>query len=236
MCAGGLPITCYLFSCVLSSGRVSWWMGLSLTGRIVEHGRQLSATPTCTQLAARVLFSLLFWFAAARSTYLTAAAALAAGGLLRVPAALLLNSAVLPHALLLALSGDLWTRQAVLDSIDAEGRPAEAAAVQAAAPLDDASWTPLAACRTVLQLALVLVSCRLSFAVMCRRTSAAWRTRFATTGHRLVCTLCLARPGAHCLLTHLHRPPAAAVWPARQGCCGRGPLPATLQLPHAGGA
>ena len=136
------------------------WVGMALISLVVRVGRRRCAAQGLAQLAARVLFSLAFWLAAARTTYLTAAAALAAGGLRHVPAALLLNPAVLPHTLLLALSLEPWARQAAIDSTALlDDGQAAVEALEAAAPLEGSSWWPLGVCCGLLQLTVALVSC-----------------------------------------------------------------------------
>lgn len=209
VCAGGLPITYYVVSCFLGSGSVSWLTGVALVASIVRYGRQLSATPSRTQLEARMVFSLLFWCAAARSAYIVAAAALAAGSFRRVPAALLLNPAVLPQALLLAFAGEAWTRQAVVDCMySLEDGQKAAATVEAATPPHDASWWPLGACRAALQLTVALVRWGLlGMLAVCD-----WWVH-ASASRR--CSLTCARPACCSSLGS----PAGLLWAPGPTCC-----------------
>lgn len=152
-----MPAACYVAACFLHGGNVVLWVGMVLVSLIVKVGRQQTASRGRLQLAARALFSLAFWLAAARTAYLTAAAVLAAGSLRHVPAALLLNPAVLPHTLLLALSLEVWAWQAAMDCSELLDRDDAAVATlkEASASLAAASWWPLEACHVLLELAVI---------------------------------------------------------------------------------
>lgn len=91
-----------------SASASTWWVRTALPLLLGALSCRCNSTSGHVPRPARVLFSLVFWLVAARSAYLAAAAALAAGSWRRVPAALLLNPAVLPHALVLALSAESW--------------------------------------------------------------------------------------------------------------------------------
>lgn len=167
--AGGLLIARYLAGCFVRHEMAVWCVALCTVGLALHAGWQHSseasncgatagAQRTRPSLAARALYSLLFTLVTARTAYLTAGAELAAGGLRHVPGALLSRD-VLPHTLLLALSLEVWTWQAMQDGASLiDGDEEVAASIAAAAPLRTVTLWPLEACRGLLQLAVAAVS------------------------------------------------------------------------------
>lgn len=107
----------------------------------------------------RALSILGFWTISARSCIAVGRTLACCGSLWRAPAALLLDTAVLPSTLLLALMPEVWAWRIAVDLALAKQHEAAVAALFQPHMLpEQAVWWPLELCRTMLEFAVAVVS------------------------------------------------------------------------------
>lgn len=107
----------------------------------------------------RALSILGFWTISARSCIAVGRTLARCGSLWRAPAALLLDTAVLPSTLLLALMPEVWAWRTAVDLALAKQHEAAVAALFQPHMLpEQAVWWPLELCHTVLEIAVAVVS------------------------------------------------------------------------------
>lgn len=104
-----------------------------------------------------VLASLLFWLVAARTCVAVGLALAGCSSLWQAPAALLLDAAVLPHTLLLALSLETWVWQMALNLAQLKCPEKAAVLLEPGLLPELASWWPLDICGAVLEAAVAKV-------------------------------------------------------------------------------
>lgn len=105
----------------------------------------------------RVLVSLCFWVVAGYTCVTVGLALVRCGSLWRAPAALLLDAAVLPHALLLALSLEMYVWQMAFNLAQLKCPDKAAVLLEPGLLPELASWWPLDICGSVLEAAIAKV-------------------------------------------------------------------------------